>query len=191
MKKSGIYQIFNIKTGHVYIGQSVNIYARWRQHQNSLNSEKHDNKYLQSAWSKYGSEVFEFNILTECSKSDLLLAEVYWYNFYKETGKIYNLMHPCESFSRPRGESFLNSGSFKLGHSLAPESELKRRKSISLGRQGLKFSEKHRKNLSLSHKGKPSSNKGKKFSPEWRAKLSAARKAYLAKKKLEVDAAEA
>ena len=51
---SGIYCIENIVTGHKYIGQSKNIYRRWKKHINALNMNSHDNSYLQNSWNKYG-----------------------------------------------------------------------------------------------------------------------------------------
>ena len=68
MKKkiAGIYEIKNINSGKVYIGQSKDIMIRWRDHIARLKSQKHDNKYLQHAWNKYGAEAFTFSILEEC-----------------------------------------------------------------------------------------------------------------------------
>lgn len=45
----GIYAIHNKINGKFYIGQSVNIQYRWKQHKNALKSNKHENKHLQSA----------------------------------------------------------------------------------------------------------------------------------------------
>ena len=49
----GIYKIENKVNGKVYIGQSVNIKKRWKQHKYELNSNNHVNKHLQASWNKY------------------------------------------------------------------------------------------------------------------------------------------
>lgn len=55
-KISGIYKILNIKNGKFYIGSSNNIKVRWSQHKTLLKNNKHENKYLQNAWNKYGGQ---------------------------------------------------------------------------------------------------------------------------------------
>lgn len=59
-KLCGIYCIENTVNGKKYIGQSVNIYTRWKQHKNDLNNDAHCNEHLQSAWNCYGEEAFKF-----------------------------------------------------------------------------------------------------------------------------------
>ena len=51
---SGIYCIENGINHKKYIGQSKNILYRWKKHISALNSNTHDNSYLQSSWNKYG-----------------------------------------------------------------------------------------------------------------------------------------
>ena len=77
-KISGIYKIVNKTNGKYYIGSSDNILGcsgRWQEHINDLNSQRHDNSYLQRAWNKYGKDNFEFVIVEEVPKSDLLIVE--------------------------------------------------------------------------------------------------------------------
>lgn len=62
MIKSGIYCIENIRNGKKYIGQSINVYYRWKKHKSELNNNTHDNDYLQKAWNKYGSDIFSINL---------------------------------------------------------------------------------------------------------------------------------
>ena len=40
---SGIYKIENLINHKVYIGQSKNIYARWKQHKRNINNPKYTN----------------------------------------------------------------------------------------------------------------------------------------------------
>lgn len=72
----GIYCIENISNHKKYIGQSVNIYQRWKNHRNELNNHKHHNDYLQRAWDKYGPDNFIFYILERCPQSLLDALEV-------------------------------------------------------------------------------------------------------------------
>jgi group I intron endonuclease len=63
MKQSGIYKITNKTNGKFYIGSSLDIHRRWRQHRRDLTKNIHINPKLQHAWNKYGSENFSFEIL--------------------------------------------------------------------------------------------------------------------------------
>lgn len=78
---SGIYKILNLINGKLYIGSAVNFYKRWHQHEYELNKDNHTNKYLQSAWNKYGAENFEF-IAIEGVKNltKLIEREQFWIN---------------------------------------------------------------------------------------------------------------
>lgn len=92
MKLCGIYAIINVVNGCVYIGQSVNIYGRWKTHKSELNNNKHRNKYLQRAWNKYGCHAFLFAIVLACNKTDLNSYEMKIISKLKSVGrKIYNL----------------------------------------------------------------------------------------------------
>ena len=88
---SGIYQIRNKVNGKVYIGQAQDIDARWRQHRNELNRGVHHNKYLQNAWEKYGSELFEWSVIEQCSIDQLNQREIYWIEKTGAYGEGYNL----------------------------------------------------------------------------------------------------
>ena len=77
---TGIYQIKNLINGNIYIGQSVNIRNRWKQHIYELNNDKHSNSHLQNAWNLYGKENFEFSILEKCEINQLDEKEEYWIN---------------------------------------------------------------------------------------------------------------
>jgi group I intron endonuclease len=68
---TGIYMIECVANGKKYIGQSLDIRKRCYGHTSLLRSNKHDNKYLQLAWNKYGGEAFEFWILREDKKENL------------------------------------------------------------------------------------------------------------------------
>lgn len=81
----GIYLIRNKINNKVYIGLSVDIEERW-QHHRALYSKKENNKEknkpLYLAFNKYGIENFDFQILEECSLSELSEREKYYIKLY-------------------------------------------------------------------------------------------------------------
>ena len=82
-KVCGIYKITDMTTGLAYVGQSVDIKERFRQHiKTSLQYGKATNKlYQQMADS--GQYNFTFEILERVTKDKLNERETYWINFYK------------------------------------------------------------------------------------------------------------
>ena len=64
----GIYKITNKLNGKVYIGQSINIKQRWKQHRTNATVRK-ENLYL--AFQKYGLENFSFEVLETCQEKEL------------------------------------------------------------------------------------------------------------------------
>lgn len=69
----GIYKITNNVDGKIYVGSSHNITIRWNTHQRELKFNNHDNKYMQSAWNKYGQEGFKFEIVEKVEHEENLL----------------------------------------------------------------------------------------------------------------------
>jgi len=67
----GIYFIRNKIIKKMYVGQSINIEARWATHRYELKHSLHKNKKLQRSYLKHGKENFEFLIFKECKKSEL------------------------------------------------------------------------------------------------------------------------
>lgn len=58
-----VYEILNISNNKRYIGCSSDVKSRWNHHKHLLRLNKHNNKYLQSSWNKYGEDQFIFTIL--------------------------------------------------------------------------------------------------------------------------------
>lgn len=79
MKKSGIYKIQStIEPEKFYIGSSVNLQNRKRQHYSMLKLNKHDATYLQNYYNKHGKESLIFHIIEECCQEKLIQREQYY-----------------------------------------------------------------------------------------------------------------
>ena len=75
----GIYLITNLINGKVYVGQSINLRRRWREHKYRIYQ---NNSPIDLAFIKYGRENFKNEILEFCLPEDLDEREKYWINFY-------------------------------------------------------------------------------------------------------------
>ena len=62
----GIYKIENLINHKIYIGQSIHIERRWREH-----CRPSTRSLISSAIKDYGKENFSFQILEECSRDEL------------------------------------------------------------------------------------------------------------------------
>lgn len=96
---SGIYKIVNIINGKYYVGSAKNFTKRWKDHRWELNSNKHNNAYLQHAWNKYGKENFKFIIVKPTSLEMVLLEEQMYLDVAKIDGKTkcYNLSYSASA----------------------------------------------------------------------------------------------
>lgn len=158
----GIYKITHRETGKAYIGQSVNIFKRWKEHSNFAQAKKRW-QTIKHALNKHGLSAFIFEVLEECDKEALNDKEVYWIKHFDTVS--------------PNGYN-MNGG----GGNINPSEET--RKKISETSKGRKQSEEHIKKRAETLKGKKISEerkqkiseakKGKKLSEEHKAKLSKA-----------------
>ncbi len=172
MKISGIYAIVNTVNNKRYVGSSINIECRFRQHELNLRKNTHTNKRLQHSWNIHGRENFNFVILEECCLDQLLEREQVYINERSE----YNI----------RKNAWANYG-------ISPSEETRKKQSDS--RKGRKFTEEHKanmsrsfrgrklsseacKNISEAAKGRPSAFKGRKHSDESRQKMSEVQKGH-------------
>lgn len=73
--RSGVYAIVDTTDGRTYIGSSVDIPRRFRQHKRMLNLGKHANAHLNRAWAAHSPEAFYFKILLFCAPDQVLTYE--------------------------------------------------------------------------------------------------------------------
>ena len=91
--KCGIYRITNVTNGMVYIGQSVNIGERWKQHvKRGTGCEVGTiaGGKLYNAMLKEGIWNFDFEILQECDRSLLSANEKFWIDHFNSKENGYN-----------------------------------------------------------------------------------------------------
>lgn len=86
----GIYKFTNQLNNKSYIGQSIDIEKRKREHLRNAYNYNLDNSFYQ-ALRKYGIINFSFEILEECEKERLNEREIYWIQYYDTYKKGYNM----------------------------------------------------------------------------------------------------
>lgn len=203
---SGIYKITCVANGKVYIGQAIDLDRRRRNHLSKLRTKHHSNEHLQRAFDKYGENNFKFEIIELCAEEELTKREDFYISHFnsmddhhgfnqREAGKggrlservkkkmsesrrgannpRYGIKHTEET--RKRISESLKKVSYKL--KISPENRKKMREGQR--NKPWKMPEELRKYHSEIRKGKPSPNKGKKYSYEIRIKMSEARKGML------------
>lgn len=151
----GIYAIRHIESARTYVGSSVNIERRWRQHKSAFNRGDHPAAYLAHAFLKYGASAFEFSVLEECE--NLTERENHWMALLKPAFNVAPVAGSVLGIKRTE-ETRMKMADAQRG--------IKRDCS---SRIGLKLSEAHRSALSLAKKGKA-------LSAEHKAKIAAAMK---------------
>jgi group I intron endonuclease len=199
---SGIYQIRNKVNGKSYVGSSVNIAARWRQHRSDLKKGIHHSAALQRAWAKYDPSSFEWLILEVVEvASEIFARETHYvaqfnsangkdgYNTLVIGGSAAGYQHSEESRRRMSAaqkaipyERRLEYCISFAGRKHTEETKAKMRASNRHTKptedQKRKISETHKgKTISAEHRaavGKATALKNK--TPEMRAKVSAALK---------------
>jgi group I intron endonuclease len=88
----GIYKIINVVNNKFYVGSAVDLKRRKTRHFSELRTGKHNNRYLQAAWVKYGEQAFVFVVVEELSDdADLLAAENVWLKEHVGKDYCYNL----------------------------------------------------------------------------------------------------
>ncbi len=128
MRISGIYKITNLINENFYIGQSRDIYTRWKSHTLSINNNSNES-VIRMAFAKHGlrNQVskegvfgsFKFEIIELCQEETLLEREHYYIN---KLNPNYNVMLLGTNSHFPkrdtqRAQNFLQYHSFaKMGY---------------------------------------------------------------------------
>lgn len=165
---SGIYYILNAATGQCYIGSSINIRERLRQHCSYLIHNRHHSKKLQNAFNKYSWESFVWGVCEEVlDHSKLEAVEQGWINLLGE----YNI---CKEAGSPRGVKMTLSDAERdrrrerardMYSAMTPEQREANRSKATEARRGVPTSDEMKARLSAS-------TSGRKLSEAHRAKLS-------------------
>lgn len=177
---SGIYGIYRAESGKIYIGQAKNFRLRWSVHRTSLKHNKHSCLHLQRSWNSHYGKGFEFLVIEEIPLVDatqdkirLFEREQYWMDTFKMLGVLlYNtnptaiispVGHPVTESTRkaiadnhkrngirPSTEAFIKACNTNRGRVQSPEERARRSAALT----GKVVSEAHRRNLSISLKGR-------------------------------------
>lgn len=188
----GIYKITNNVNGKVYIGQSINIKARWKDHIHALNRNDSRCTLLQRAWNKYKQESFSFKILELCQEDELDDVETKYIEFYDAINNGYNIEPGGNKNKHLSDETKKKIGDANRGRHYSEETKQKMSESRmreNNGMYGRHHSEKSKKKMSDAAKGRPGhrpsdagierirlANTGKEVSEETRKKISEANK---------------
>lgn len=189
MKYYTIYKITNKIDGKYYVGQHIT--------ENLNDGYMGSGRLISRAIQKYGIDNFVKEYLHFCeSEQELNLMEEQLVVTNEQDPNSYNLTkggnkppiakkgRQCKRPKFPNGYDYTHTPEAieairKWTIENQPMNNPESRKKLSEARKGMKFSEEHRKNLSLAHKGQISANKGKKMSDEQKEKI---RQAKLSKK---------
>lgn len=159
---TGIYAILNKSEATIYIGQSINIESRIKEHRRDLCNNRHGNSPLQKLWNECKIEDFEFLIIEECPESELNSKEQYWIEYYRKD----NTFFVC---NKTKGGDAVRDPQI-------------RKRLAEKTREAMRRDEMRQK-LSLLKKGSVPWNKGQKTSDEVKKKLSKSHKGKLIGKK--------
>lgn len=155
-KSSGIYCFENKINGMKYIGKSVNLRKRIKDHINQLRIGKDACTYLQNSWSIHGEENFSIYVIEECGVESISDMEIYYISYYNT--------------KRPNGYNLTDGGDGTNGYNWTNE---QRQSIVGSGNpfHNKKHTEETKKIMGDSQRGSKNHNFGKKFSDEIRMKL--------------------
>lgn len=151
LQKVYIYALIDPRNNHIkYVGQTMYIKRRFWTHKNDKNNTIKSHRIN---WIKSLKDLEpELLILDQCLETDWEFWEKYWISQCKTWGfKLTNLTEGGQGTIRKQSkEEKIKRGLVAKGKKRSE----KTRKLMSESRMGMKFTEQHKLNLSLSHKGK-------------------------------------
>ena len=178
---SGIYLITNKINNHMYVGGSIDIERRFREHKRGADV---DNQAIDRAILKYGKENFTYQIITELPPDWKIIGnhEKYWVKFYNtfKDRKHYNLdeggggvsgfKHSDETKKKIsescKGKTLSEETKQKIGEANKGENNYfygkhhteETKKKMSESHKGKTLSEEHKKKIGEANKGKTGDN---------------------------------
>lgn len=170
-KKCGIYRIIN-PNGKIYVGQSKDIYKRWRSYKKR--GCKGQVK-LERSFKKYGIEHHVFQILEQCAEESLNEREIYWglfFNVLADENLTLKLGNQNAMISETTKKKISKSLSGRKTKPCHPDTK----KKISEAHVGMRHLEESKAKMRRSKIGKATWNKGKKISKEHGAKIAESNK---------------
>ena len=148
---AGLYAIVNqTDPRKLYVGSSKNLAQRQRQHWADLRHGHHSNSHLQRSWTKYGEDVFSFEVLMTCPVFELNRLEQMLLDFWRPH---YNIATCAEAPARGAirsGEVRRRISEAQIGRKASDET----RRRMSVAQKGRTISVEHRRKLSMAQTGK-------------------------------------
>jgi len=164
MRTPGVYAIVRLDTEHRYVGSSVNIAQRWKEHLSDLRRGLQPSKSFQRDWFELGEQAFAFVILevVDGGYAARLDAER---RHIKATELLYNASGKAGSGPRD-------------GHRPTAEARAKMSAGVRAYRAAHPLTEEQRARISAAKKGKPHKSPAYHWtlSAETRARMSESRK---------------
>jgi group I intron endonuclease len=168
-----IYLLTNTINGKQYVGQtSVGLDERWRRH--CRYARRGNPQYLCRAIRKYGPDAFTREILEHTTVEDVNVREIYWISELKTLEHGYNMTEGGEGMRGwvPSEETRAKLRAAKSGEN-NPMHGKTGKKAPNYGK---KFSDEFRAKLSAALSGEKNPQYGRPLTEEARAKISAAMK---------------
>lgn len=174
----GIYAAICKEDGRAYVGQSINIEKRWRQHAAMIRCG--EQRHFYNAVRKYGESAFDWIVVQECEQDQLDFFEMFWVGIFGSfnTGFNYSIGGAGKRRRKHSAASIEKMRAIKLGKTRTPEARRKTSESL-MGRPrsqewkdkvtGQKRSDEARARMALAQAGRT-------FSEETRKKMSEAAK---------------
>lgn len=177
---SGVYQIYNPITEKRYIGSSIDVENRLKQHLRNLKTGKHHNQHLQNAWNKYKDHL-AFEPLEYCEPDECLILEQKYIDFYNSSDRQYgyNIDPQAASSGKHLAEETKQKlRAQRLGKKAKPETVEKIRQ-VNLGKKKPKQSETMKRKYKEGYSIPRFSDVSEEKQEIWRKHLSqSARKRY-------------
>jgi group I intron endonuclease len=166
----GVYAWLNTRTGKVYVGSSVNVLRRYKEHLSMFLKGSHYNRHLQNAWN-IDSQCFAFAVIELSSVNDIRERGRFWLDELQAGDKDlgYNLMSVRDGVFVHGLETRARLSTSSTGRIVSPETRAR----ISATQAGKIISMETRIKISAARRGKPSNRKGKTLSKEHRTRISA------------------